>query len=396
MSELKVATIDPTEESGAEDRPSTQPHAAHSTSGRLAERSGQPRERSLERRCLILLTGLAVFYTFYFTRAILLPMTLAVMLSLVLKPIVNRMHRWGVPHFVSATLVLTVIGVMTVFGARALWQPASEMLADAPHSLREVGESLRDLAAPIQQIQQAQSEMSKMTATPGEPGPLEVRIKQPALTSDVLSTTGGFATGTIIVFSLLFFLLAAGDRFLVKTVEVMPTWREKRDVVVLLQDLQSKISTYLGAITVINIALGATIGAGLWLIGMPNPLLWGVIAALLNYIPFAGLVIGTCLVFLSAMAAFPDPSGNGIDIGRALLAPAIYLGANGIEANVITPAVLGRSISLNPVVILLAVFIGGWVWGIGGIFLAVPILLVVKIACDHYTSLKPVSVFLAS
>ncbi|WP_197528117.1 AI-2E family transporter [Posidoniimonas polymericola] len=344
---------------------------------------------SVERRCLIVLTGLAIFYTFYFTRAILLPTTLAVMLSLVLKPVTNRLHRWGLPNMLAAMLILTAFCIATLLGARALWEPTAELMGEAPKSLKVLGEELRDLATPLQQIKDAQTKVADMTAVSGEVTPLEVRIKQPALSSEMLNSTGGFATGVVITVSLLFFLLSAGDHFMVKTVEVMPTWREKRDVVVLLQDLQSKVSTYLGAITLINIGLGVVIGFGMWAIGMPNPLLWGVLAALFNYIPFAGLVLGSGLVFLAAMAELPT-------LGEQLMAPAIYLGANGIEANLVTPAVLGRSISLNPVVILLSVFVGGWVWGIGGIFLAVPMLLVLKIACDHYRSLQPIGVFLSS
>lgn len=381
MSELRVASID---ESPPAD-------AAVQRDDRSEPVAASPRIPGgvIERRCLVVLTGLAVFYTFYFTRAILLPTTLAVMLSLVLKPITNRLHKWGMPNAMAAGLILTAFCVATLLGARALWAPAADLMGEAPSSLQRLGQELRELAAPLQQIKEAQTEVAEITSSPDEVRPLEVRIKQPALTTEMVSSTGGFATGVVITVSLLFFLLAAGDHFLVKTVEVMPTWREKRDVVVLLQDLQSKVSTYLGAITLINIGLGAVIGLGMWAIGMPNPLLWGVLAALFNYIPFAGLVIGSGLVFLAAMAELPT-------LSEQLLAPAIYLAANGVEANIVTPAVLGRSISLNPVVILLAVFLGGWVWGIGGIFLAVPMLLVLKIACDHYRSLQPIAVYLSS
>ena len=183
-------------------------------------------------------------------------------------------------------------------------------------------------------------------------------------------------------------MLAAGDRFLEKAVQIKKTWREKRDIVLLVKEVEHKMSTYLGAITIINIGLGIAIGTGLWLIGMPNPLLWGVLAALLNYIPFAGLVIGCLIVSIVAIGEFST-------MGHAMLAPAIYLLCNGIEANAVTPMVLGRSISLNPVVILLAVFLGGWIWGMGGIFLAVPLLLLAKIACDSNESLQPIGVFLA-
>jgi predicted PurR-regulated permease PerM len=348
--------------------------------------------RHVERGCLIFLTTLAVFYTLYFARAILLPTTLAVILSLVLKPVTKRLDRLGLPSMVSAFLVLGAFSLVIGAGITALWQPASQWVAQAPTSLSKVGDQLRSVVRPLEDIKKAKSEVDKMTSVPGdaaaEASPIPVEVKQPPLTSELLNTTGGFATAAIITLSLLFFLLASGDRFLEKAVQIRHTWREKREVVLLVKEIEQKMSAYLGAITVINIGLGIVIGTGLWAIDMPNPVLWGVLATLLNYIPFAGLVIGTCIVSIVAIAEFGS-------IGHAMLAPAVYLGANGVEANLITPAMLGRSISLNPVVILLAVFLGGWIWGVGGIFLAVPILLVVKIACEGNESLDPISVLLA-
>lgn len=350
-----------------------------------------------EKACLVILAVLAVFYTMYFARAILLPTTMAIVLALVLKPLTKRITKVGLPPVVSTIIVMTAFSLLVVGGVRALWGPANEWIAQAPKSLVKVREELRSAAGPLSHLMEAKSEVEKLTsvAESGEEQgsiipklPLSVQVEQPKLTSRVLSSTGSFATACIITLSLLFFLLAAGDQFLEKAVQLKRTWREKRDLVMLIKEVEQKMSAYLGAITFINIGLGIVIGLGLWAIGLPNPLLWGVVAALLNYIPFAGLVIGTLTVSVVAIGEFDS-------LGHALLAPAVYLGANGIEANFITPAILGRSISLNPVVILLAVFLAGWIWGIGGIFLSVPLLLMAKIACDANESLEPISVFLA-
>jgi predicted PurR-regulated permease PerM len=227
-----------------------------------------------------------------------------------------------------------------------------------------------------------------MTQSPDELQPVSVRIEQPPLTSQWVNATGSMLASIVITTSLLFFLLAAGDRFLEKTVELVPTWRGKREVVALFRDIQHKISTYLGSITLINIGLGVVIGTGLWLIGMPNAVLWGVLAALLNYIPFVGLIAGAFIVTLAALSVFDS-------LPHAMLAPLIYLGANGIEANFATPAILGRTIDLNPVVILLAVFLFGWVWGVVGVFLAVPILICVRIVAETYETSRPLSVYLS-
>lgn len=341
--------------------------------------------RRVERVCLVVLTTLAVFYTLYFARAILLPATLALLLNLLFKPVTRRLARFGIPATVSAAMIFVLATVVIVVGVSLLVDPAAKWLSEAPRQFRAMEEDIQAIAKPFRQIVQAKEEVD--AALPGQDSAVPVRIKQPPLANDMISSTGGFFTGAVVTLALLFFLLAAGDRFLEKTVEMVPTWRAKRDIVMIFREIQQRISAYLGAITLINIGLGVVIGAGLWAIGMPNPLLWGVLAAVLNYIPFAGLFAGTAIVFVAAIAEFTT-------LGHALLAPAIYLGANGVEANFVTPAVLGQSISLNPVVILLAIIVAGWTWGIGGIFLAVPVLLVVKIACEHNETLKPISVFL--
>lgn len=344
--------------------------------------------RRIERACLIILALLAVFYTVYFARAILLPATLALLMNLVLKPFSIRLARLGVPHVVSATLILIALGALTTVSVALLLEPGKKWIAQAPVVLNDFKDEVQSIVSPLKELQEATGEVDKATSLPGADEAVPVRIEQPRLANQMLNTTGGFLTGAMITIVLLFFLLAAGDDFLQKTVEITPTWRGKYEVVSVVREIHQKMATYLGAITLINLGLGIAIGAGLWAIGMPNPVLWGVLAALLNYIPFAGLIVGTVIVFLVAMAEFSS-------LSHAALAPAIYLGANGLEANFVTPAVLGRSISLNPVVILLAVFVGGWTWGIGGIFLAVPLLLILKIACDNIDELRPLGVMLA-
>ena len=270
----------------------------------VAKRDG-PSGRGLERGCLLILTVLAVCYTLYFARAILLPVTLAVMMSLVLKPFSRLLARWGVPNVASAALIFVVLSATLTAGATLLAGPANDWLTKAPRSFQEIRTEVKEITAPLVKLQKAKKEVDDMTSLPGEQKPVKVRVEQPPLASQMVNTTGSFLTGSIIALVLLFFLLAAGDRFMEKWVAAVPTWQEKQHVMTLLQEIQQRISSYLAVITVINIGLGAVIAAGLWAIGMPNPLLWGVAAALLNYIPFAGLFFGTGLVFLVALTELP-------------------------------------------------------------------------------------------
>jgi predicted PurR-regulated permease PerM len=147
------------------------------------------------------------------------------------------------------------------------------------------------------------------------------------------------------------------------------------------------MSDYLFTITLINGFVGVAIGVGMWSIGLPNPILWGVMGALLNYIPFAGAAIGAFIVFWEGLAQFNS-------LSHAALAPAIYVGINIVEANFVTPTLVGKSISLNPVMIVLATVFWGWLWGVGGVLLAVPMLVVLKIFFDQSKILAPLGLFL--
>jgi predicted PurR-regulated permease PerM len=369
-------------------------HDTHSTGESQTSIDDDANHRELRtlRRLATVAVTLALFYTLYFAKNMLMPMALAVMLSLVLKPIMFFLRRLRVPNIVSASLLFAIFVTVTAATALLLSEPLSKWLAELPRTMQSTKLELRDMLEPFVKLQQATEQASRevdeMTQSPDELQPVSVRIEQPPLTSQWVNATGSMLASIVITTSLLFFLLAAGDRFLEKTVELVPTWRGKREVVALFRDIQHKISTYLGSITLINIGLGVVIGTGLWLIGMPNAVLWGVLAALLNYIPFVGLIAGAFIVTLAALSVFDS-------LPHAMLAPLIYLGANGIEANFATPAILGRTIDLNPVVILLAVFLFGWVWGVVGVFLAVPILICVRIVAETYETSRPLSVYLS-
>lgn len=338
--------------------------------------------------CLVVLTVLAVMTALYIARAVLLPLTVAVVLSLVLRPAVAALRRFGVPSFVGATLLFALMLGAGAFGVMTLREPAQALLAEAPRTLDSVKERLQGYMQPLKELQDAGVEMDRLTKTPGETEPVAVRLEQPALSGEMLNTTGEYVAGITITLALWYFLLVSGDRFLEKTVTLAPTFRGKREVVVTVREIEARIGRYLGAITLVNAGLGAAVAIGLWIIDFPNPLLWGVIAMLLNYLPFAGLAIGTALMAFTGLATFES-------LPHAMLAPAIYLGANFIEQNLITPLILGRSIDLNPVVILLAALLGGWLWGVMGMFLAVPLLIIARVICESVEPLNPVAVYLS-
>ena len=188
---------------------------------------------------------------------------------------------------------------------------------------------------------------------------------------------------------LLLFLLASGDMFYEKLVRVLPTLTDRKRGLRIAYDIEREVSRYLLTITIINFALGAVIGAGLFVLGMPNPILWGLIAALLNFVPYIGAITGMAVVSVVAMVSFPT-------LGHALLAPAFYMFCSAIEGQFITPALVGRRLQINAIAVFLAIVFWGWIWGVIGVFVAVPMLIVVKVFCRHIESLSGLDEFLSA
>jgi predicted PurR-regulated permease PerM len=201
------------------------------------------------------------------------------------------------------------------------------------------------------------------------------------LLDSVWNQTKGILILVVEVFVLLYFFLAAGDILTLKLVQVLPRLQDKKKAVEILRETEHGISQYLVSITLVNLFEGTAIGLGLFLLGMPNPLLWGVLAFFANYIPYVGALIAGTVVTIVALVSFDSAS-------RALMAPAIYFGVNFAD-NFIAPYVMGRRLVLNPLIVFLAVMFWGWIWGIVGVILAVPITMVLKIIGDHNSLLAP-------
>ncbi|REK18795.1 MAG: AI-2E family transporter [Planctomycetota bacterium] len=348
-----------------------------------------PSSRRIERvkaTSLAVLATLAVFAVLYVARSVLFPITVALLLNLLLSPLVTFLHRLRIPNSMAAAMVLMAAVLVTVVAIAALFAPAANWISRAPEGIREIERKLRSVRRHIVQIETTSKELEKMTDLDGEK-PLEVAVKQPSFSNTVLNTSGGFLAGVFVTLVLLYFLLAAGDHFLGRMVEMMPTWGEKRTVVEMVHRIERGMSTYLLTTAAINAVLGVFIGVAMGLAGLPNPILWGVMAALLNFVPFVGLTVGTVVVFLVGLLSLETTA-------QAFIPPALYVGINAIEANFITPTLVGRTISLNPVMIMVFLVVWGWMWGVGGAIIAVPLLAVTKIVCDSFEATMPWGRFL--
>jgi predicted PurR-regulated permease PerM len=339
----------------------------------------------------IALTGLfilAVFYTIYFMRAILLPLVLALLLSYLLRPIVRILDRLKIPPAVGAAAVLIGFLAITSFGISYLAAPAASWLEKAPYSVQEFQRKLVPIKEPMEKVAQASGEIEKL-ATPQTPqAKTAVELRRHPIAETIVGRTPEFVAGVVLVVILLYFLLAFDGVFLLKLIKLLPTLSDKKRAVSIATEIEANISRYLFTVTAINISLGLAVGITVGLLGLRNPIMWGVLVAALNFVPYLGALTGIVCITLGAILSFDS-------LGYALIFPAIYLSFAVLEGNFITPWVMGRSLTLNPVMILLSLTFWGWLWGIPGVMLGVPILAAFKIFCAHIKPMEPVAEFLS-
>jgi predicted PurR-regulated permease PerM len=338
----------------------------------------------------VALTGLfvlAVFYTMYFMRAILLPLVLALLLSYLLAPLVRLFGRIRIrPAFAAAIVLLSLVGLI-IYGVSRLAEPAAGWLEKAPYSLQQLKQKLLPLKKPMEKVAQASGEIDKLTSTE-EPQTKTVVVKRNAIADALFTQTPEFIASGVVMFILLYFLLAYDGVFLTKITKVIPRLTDKKRAVSIVREIELQISRYLLTVTLINIGLGTAVGLTVHFLGLRNPIMWGVLVATLNFVPYLGALTGIICMTLGAVLSFDS-------LGYALMFPASYLVLATLEGNFITPMVLGRSLTLNPVVILIALTFWGWMWGISGMILAVPILATFKIFCDHIEPMTPIGEFMS-
>jgi predicted PurR-regulated permease PerM len=238
-------------------------------------------------------------------------------------------------------------------------------------------------------VAQASGELDKLTTTDTEQAkPQAVVVKRSALAEAFFTQGPEFVASAVVMFILLYFLLAYDGVFLEKIIRITPRLADKKKAVSIIRDIEAHISRYLLTITAINIGLGVAVGVTVYFLGLRNPLMWGVMVALLNFVPYLGALTGIICMTLGAVLSYDS-------LGYALVFPGSYLLLAILEGNFITPMILGRSLTLNPVLILIALAFWGWMWGISGMILAVPILASFKIFCDHIEPMAPIAEFMS-
>jgi len=338
---------------------------------------------------LVGLFVLAVFYTLHLAQAFVLPIVLAVLLDFMLSPVVRALKKRRIPEPVGAGLI--ILGLLGALGAGGwyLAEPAADWIRRVPESTAAVQRKLQTMRGSVEQVTKAAEQVEKATEVAASEGVRQVEIKGPSLSKQLFGGTASLLSGATVVLFLTYFLLAVGDLFLQKLVAVLPQFKDKKTAVSIARETEAQISVYLFTSTLINVGVGVVTAIAMWLVGMPNAALWGVVAAVLNLVPYVGPLVNMVVLALAAFVTFDS-------VSRALLVPAVFFGINLIEGNLVTPMILGRRMRLNTVALFIGFVFWWYIWGVAGAILAVPMLAALKIICDHIESLTPIGEFLGT
>jgi predicted PurR-regulated permease PerM len=346
---------------------------------------GQPAVRSMATTLLLVI---AFFYTLYFARAFFIPVAFGLLLNLLLSPFVRTLNRARVPYPIGAALVVLSMVAAVGIGGYFLTDPAQAWIAKAPQSFAVANAKIRKLRRPMEQVTKSADQMERAaTSASGAARPQEVTLAGPSLMDRFLSGSASFLAGALETLVLLYFLLASGDLFLQKLTKMLPEFRDKKKAVAIARETETSISMYLSTVALINMIEGIVVALVMWALGVPNPVLWGVLVLFLEFIPYLGALIMVGVLTLAALSTFDS-------VAHIVAVPASYLAINLLQAYLFTPLLLGKRLTLNPVAILIGLILMWEIWGVAGAFIAVPLLAAFKILCDHIETLAPVGEFL--
>ncbi len=332
-----------------------------------------------------LLVILAVLYTLYFTAPILVPLLSALLLSLMLAPVVRWLNAIGLPRSLAAASTVLAIIVLTSVLIISLGGPAKAWIAKTPQAITRIERVIKEYRKPFAAASKASDRISDIGGNKAPANKTQiVQSPEPGALGQWLSEVPMSVLNTIGVLFLTVLFLTHGDSVLRKLVRLAPQLRIKKDIVDATRSAQRELSRYILTVTLVNLALGGAVALALWLLGVEQPLLWGGIAAMVNYAPYLGMAIMVAVLIVVGFVQFDT-------VGMALSVPGVYIVLNLIESEIITPLVVGRSMQIDPLVVILALLILGWMWGLVGILIAVPVLTCFKIIADKIPGLAPVA-----
>ncbi len=337
---------------------------------------------------LLMILLLLLLFVLKYAAAILMPITLAVMLSLLFAPVVNFLTRLHISKRIGAALVVLFIAGTFTGIVIGLSDPAEEWVAKSPQAMRVIEKKLQKIKSSINQMRKAVEKVEDLAEFDKKESQVVVeQAKGKKLLETVFMAAPNILAFVVLSIILLYFLLFSGEDVARYLVRLISRLAHRHCPLNLGESIQQQISRYLFTVAIINICLGAVIAAAMAVLGLPNPVLWGTMACVLNFAPYIGAVITAICIAIVSVLTF-DP------LWHILLPPSVFLLITSVEGQFVTPIILGRRFSLNPLIIFISIIIWGWMWGYVGALLAVPLLVTAKIICQSVDSLEGIALFL--
>ncbi|NUS38238.1 MAG: AI-2E family transporter [Lysobacter sp.] len=343
-----------------------------------------PRPRPRSTNATLVMATLAVGYTLWAAQALLLPVLLALFFALVGNPILRLLQRLWIPRFLGAALLL-VLGLAGTYQlAHQLVAPAAEWVREVPREMRDLAPKLRSLVKPVQEANRAAENIARAAGGENAARPLQVVKTEANDPLRALTSTPRMVTSVLAVVLLTFFFMVYGQSLQDNAIALLPGRQQQRLTVEILQSIEREISRYVLTISIINAVFGLVYAGVLHLaldVPVDEALLWGTMAALLNFAPYVGPLIGMLVMLLMGFVSYAEP-------WQSLLPAGVYLGLHTLEGQLVTPIVLGARMALSPLVLILALMVFGWLWGIVGLLLAVPLLVCIKLVLKRIEGME--------
>jgi predicted PurR-regulated permease PerM len=333
--------------------------------------------RGATQAATIVMAALAFGVFLFFARALLLPVLCAIAIAMTLGPTIGYLAKRGVPSWLTALAVIVLIIASVNIAIVALAKPVADLAGRMPEVAGAVKEKLHVFDRPLAALSELQASLG-LGQSDAKVDPS--RMIEGALTGFVTVVTPAavqFILQLILFFGTLFFAIIGRNAFRNYVVSWFALRAARLRTLRILNDIEENLSGYLIVVTAINLALGIVATIMAWALGLPGPLVWGALAFGLNYVPYIGPGIMYVLLFIAGLITYPTLAG-------ALLPPAVYIAVTLVEGQFLTPMIIGRSVlSVHPLAVFLGIAFWAWLWGPIGAFLAMPILIVGRVALDH-------------
>lgn len=341
--------------------------------------------------CLTVIAVLGICVALWAGQAFLLPVAVALVFSVILAPLCSRIEWFWIPRPLAAFMTLIIAGGLAYLAFSLIAQPATRWFQDAPQNIQRAERQLRKLQEPLKPFTDISKEVQELQIMPqpATPASRTVVMQQPGLAQSLLASIQTAVVQTGFVFILSFFLLVTREEFRVKFIAFQPTLKARVHAARIFRDVSRRVSGYIVTFSIINVVVGIGTGLACWQLGLPEPLMWGGLAALFNFIPFLGPAIMMALLGLAGLATFDT-------LVEASFPVLAFMGISFLEANLITPTIVGRRMTLNPLAIILVVSFWIWLWGPVGGIIALPLLIMFKVICDHTPALRVVGALIGA